>query len=105
MDEKLAELKKKYPQKNLKLLQFDNPDLNISFMTRSRLCIALINNIPYQGVLATQIKHSWEYPPHLEIQMIIDVDVFKMSTNKARGIISQYEKHSSHHHKHGGSDI
>lgn len=105
MEEKLAELKKKYPQKNLKLLQFDNPDLNISFMLRSRLCVVLINSIPYKGILATKVEHHWEYPPHLRIQAIVDADVFKESTNKAGGIISQYEKRSNHHHKNGEDDI
>lgn len=105
MDEKLAELKKKHPQKNLRLLQLDDPDLNISLMMRSRLCLVLINNVPYHGILVTKVEHSWEYPPHLRVQMIVDAGEFGTSTNKARGIISQYEKHSNHHRKHDESGI
>lgn len=105
MDEKLAELKKKHPQKNLKLLQLDDPDLNVSLMMHSRLCLVLINNIPYHGILVTKVEHSWEYPPHLRVQMIVDAGEFETSTNKAGGIISQYEKRSSHHHKHDESGI
>ena len=104
IEEKLVELKKKYPQKNLKLLQLDDPKLNISFMTRSRLCTTLINNVPYHGILVTKVEHSWEYPPHLRVQIIVDTVEFETSTNKAREIISQYER-SSHHHKCGESDI
>jgi hypothetical protein len=89
IEQKLQEIKNKYPNEEFKILNFMNSDLNIMFATRGHSGTILINSYPYQGVVCTNIEQSFS-DNLVVVQLIIRIDSFLESNIKARGIINQY---------------
>ena len=82
-------LQKKYPNQEIRALQFNNSPLNITFMSKSYLGIVVIDSVPYNGVYATHVDQN--YDTHTAtITIIIDINDFMLSNVRGRTIIDEY---------------
>ena len=94
LKDKLQELQKKHPQKKLRALAITDSDLNFTFTFRRAIGVTTIESNRYEGIIyqrITQDRTQSGNPNALKIELIVDSELFDISTVRSLSLIKKYE--------------